>query len=274
MTSRCEVAWARVDDGFHDHPKVMLLLGEPDGLAAAGLWLMCLTWAHRHTRQQGKRHGFIPAALPARIAGTDNKQLAYLLVSVGLWEEVQDGWVIHDFHVYLPSDELREKRAAAGRKGGQASRGGGRPPKTETSNLLQKNKQTPGRVKVVVKDEGSTSVQVKDVAPPRRDVERLCGQLADRIEANGSKRPTITQTWLDAARLLLDKDGRTEEQVTKAIDWCQADEFWRGNILSMPTLRKQYDRLRLAATRNGHHTTTKSKVQGVLSLLNGDERDP
>ena len=33
------------------------------------------------------------------------------------------------------------------------------------------------------------------------------------------------------------------------IAWCQADEFWRGNILSMPTLRRQYDKLRLAALR-------------------------
>ncbi|KPC74418.1 hypothetical protein ADL26_11230, partial [Thermoactinomyces vulgaris] len=83
----------------------------------------------------------------------------------------------------------------------------------------------------------------------REDVERLCSQLADRVEENGSKRPTITKAWRDAARLLMDKDGRTEQQVHNAIDWCQGDEFWRSNILSMPTLRKQYDRIRLAAQR-------------------------
>ncbi|MDX3214543.1 hypothetical protein PV318_03155 [Streptomyces sp. ME02-6991-2B] len=88
-----------------------------------------------------------------------------------------------------------------------------------------------------------------DTQPVRDDVERLCTHLADRIEANGSKRPTIGQTWRTAARLLLDRDGRTEDQVHAAIDWCQADPFWRSNVLSMPTLRKQYDRLRLAAAR-------------------------
>ena len=31
------------------------------------------------------------------------------------------------------------------------------------------------------------------------------------------------------------------------IDWCQADSFWKSNVLSMPTFRKQYDRLRLRA---------------------------
>ncbi|MGW1405051.1 hypothetical protein [Streptomyces sp. NPDC002403] len=88
-----------------------------------------------------------------------------------------------------------------------------------------------------------------DPAPDREDVERLCAHLADRIEGNGSKRPTITKTWRTAARLLLDKDGRTEDQVHGCIDWCQNSDFWRGNVLSMPKLREKYDTLRLQATR-------------------------
>lgn len=103
--------------------------------------------------------------------------------------------------------------------------------------------------------------------PIRDDVERLCTRLADAIEANGSKRPAITKAWRTACRLLLDRDHRTEEQVAKAIDWCQADEFWRSNILSMPKLRQQYDRLRLAAQRRGTTAgTTSSRVQGHLEL--------
>jgi hypothetical protein len=83
----------------------------------------------------------------------------------------------------------------------------------------------------------------------RGDVERICTHLADQIEANGSKRPRITQTWRTEARLLIDKDDRTETQIIAAINWCQADPFWRANILSMPTLREKYDQLRLAAAR-------------------------
>lgn len=102
---------------------------------------------------------------------------------------------------------------------------------------------------------GTSLVEVKDVpanpAPPpdRPDVDRLCEHLAARIVANGSKRPTITQKWRDAARLLIDKDGRTEQQVMTAIDWCQDSEFWRANILSMPKLREKYDQLRQQARR-------------------------
>jgi len=83
----------------------------------------------------------------------------------------------------------------------------------------------------------------------RADVERLCRHLADRIEVNGSERPAITRRWRDSARLMLDRDGHTEQQVTAAIDWCQDSEFWRANILSMPKLREKYDQLRLQATR-------------------------
>lgn len=98
------------------------------------------------------------------------------------------------------------------------------------------------------------SIEPSSSAAARADVERICTHLADRIVANGSKRPTITKTgWLDPARLLIDLDDRTEEQVHKAIDWSQQDEFWRSNILSVKKLRAQYDQLRLAAQRkNGN----------------------
>lgn len=88
-----------------------------------------------------------------------------------------------------------------------------------------------------------------DDRPTRVDVEQICRHLADRIEKNGSTRPDIGKKWRTAGRLLLDKDGRTVEQVLRAIDWCQDDEFWRSNILSMPKLREKYDQLRLQAQR-------------------------
>ncbi len=84
--------------------------------------------------------------------------------------------------------------------------------------------------------------------PPRDDVEQVCTHLADRIEENGSKRPAITAAWRDAARLLIDKDGRSPDQILRAIDWCQSSPFWRANVLSMTKLRERYDQLRLKAT--------------------------
>lgn len=86
----------------------------------------------------------------------------------------------------------------------------------------------------------------------RDDVERLCDHLADEIARNDEdgKRPTVTQRWRDAARLLIDRDGRTEEKIHRAIDWCQSNEFWRSNILSMPKLREKYAQLQQQAQRD------------------------
>ncbi|MFE7017641.1 hypothetical protein ACFVAQ_45530 [Streptomyces sp. NPDC057651] len=116
-----------------------------------------------------------------------------------------------------------------------------------------------------------------DPAPQRDDVEQLCTHLADRVEANGSKRPTITKAWRTAARLMLDKDGRTTQQVHAAIDWCQDSDFWRSNVLSMPKLRDKYDTLRLQAARpapggnvvpinSGRPSTTDLRVAEGMSL--------
>lgn len=84
----------------------------------------------------------------------------------------------------------------------------------------------------------------------RPDVDLICQRLADQIEANGSKRPEISAKWRTEARLLIDKDGRTVDQIIRAIDWCQNDPFWRPNVMSMPKLREKYDQLRLAAQRD------------------------
>lgn len=126
---------------------------------------------------------------------------------------------------------------------------------------------------------GSSPVPVKDVPakPPRDDAERLCEHLADKIEANGSKRPVVNAKWRDAARLLIDKDGRTEEQVRAAIDWCQQDEFWRANILSMPKLREKYDQLRMHAMRGSRPTANANSNLDVVARFmqrvgNGDSQ--
>lgn len=96
-----------------------------------------------------------------------------------------------------------------------------------------------------------------EVVLMRRDVESLCQQLVSRLVANGCKKPTITDRWRDAARLMLDRDERDPDEAALLIDWCQADSFWRANVQSMPTFREQYDRLRLQAQR-GQTSTSQS----------------
>lgn len=98
--------------------------------------------------------------------------------------------------------------------------------------------------------DGDVSSKVAD-ATSRPEIAYLLDLLDSEIRANGGRTPSRTKKNIDACRLLIDKDGVRPDQIERAIRWCQADEFWRANILSMSKLREKYDQLRLAATRRG-----------------------
>ena len=121
-----------------------------------------------------------------------------------------------------------------------------------------------GTVKKTSRRKSSTP----DLNADREDVDKLCTHLRDRIVGNGSKEPTITKQWRNSARLLMDKDGRTFDQVMACIEWSQNNDFWRGNVLSMPTLREKYDQLRLAALKEQGDQTKKPKER--LTFGGGD----
>ena len=102
----------------------------------------------------------------------------------------------------------------------------------------------------------------------RPDVEALCTRLHERVTANGFK-ATITPTWRQQARLLLDDDGWELDKALALIDWATADGFWRANIRSMPTFREKYNQLRLRATEDWKRrqaVTSVSRAQGWQDL--------
>lgn len=93
----------------------------------------------------------------------------------------------------------------------------------------------------------------------REDVEAVCEHMADSVEERTGKRPRITAKWRTAARLMIDRDKRPVEHIHHAIDWSARDSFWCSNILSVPKLREQYDRLALQAQRGNRSTVTKAE---------------
>lgn len=117
--------------------------------------------------------------------------------------------------------------------------------------------------------------ELDDVPPidnSRPDIERVCKHLQRRMVENGFPRPAITQRWREAARLLMGADGRTEAQVHAAIDWASDNDFWRPNIKSMPTLRKQFTTMHLQAQteakkRNATNRVTSEADAQVMRYL-------
>jgi hypothetical protein len=85
--------------------------------------------------------------------------------------------------------------------------------------------------------------------PKRDDVTGLCDLLAGLMLRNDPRAriaPT-SKRWRDAARLLLDVDGRTVDEAERVIRFSQTDDFWRANILSMVKLREKFPQLWMKA---------------------------
>jgi hypothetical protein len=101
------VGWARFDDGYSDHPKILAA-----GPMAELLDMRAIIWCARL-----ETDGAVPREALHRI-GHDLPQptkLAARLVRVGRWEKRDDGWEIVDFLDYNPSRSDLEKRRAGAR---------------------------------------------------------------------------------------------------------------------------------------------------------------
>lgn len=121
------MTWFKIDDSFYDHPKVF---DAPD--CAVALWTRAGTWSARNLTE-----GFVPSGMPARLCD-DPDTAVKELVRRGLWLRTAGGYRFHDWTEYQPSrdavEDLRAKRAAAGRLGGQA-----RAAKANGKHLLSKS---------------------------------------------------------------------------------------------------------------------------------------
>ena len=74
---------------------------------------------------------------------------------------------------------------------------------------------------------------------------QLAMYLFSKIEENNPDHKKLTenqkQKWADNIRLMIQRDNRSPQKIKNMIDWCQADDFWKQNILSTAKLRRQYD---------------------------------
>lgn len=254
------MAWFKVDDKLHDHRKARAA-----GTAAMGVWLLAGSWAADNLTD-----GFIPATILPRWGRPRD---ASRLVDVGLWhadeQDGEQGWRFHEWAERQPTRAQkiaeRSAKAEAGKIGGLASGRSRREASAKQSATGQV--ELPSRP---VPSPSSSEIADAIPEPHRDDVERLCNRLCDRIAANGVKRPKPNKAWRDAARLLLDKDGYTEAQIVRVIDWATADDFWRSNILSMPKLREKSAQLLIKSNAGNVHPlrpTTDDQGRVVLPPL-------
>lgn len=107
------MTWARLDDRFGEHPKVVALSD-----VAFRVHVMAICYCARNLTD-----GFVPAGA-ARLMGATPKTLR-ALVEAGLWAHACGGYRIHDYLDYNPSkaevEDAAAKRSEAARIAGNAS---------------------------------------------------------------------------------------------------------------------------------------------------------
>lgn len=242
------MGWGKLDDNLHDHHKV----DELNDVAPLGLWTLCLTWAHRH-RKSRPDPSFVPWGTVDRLGRRKARTYAKELLRVHLWENADGGIRIHDFGDYLPggTDEERTEKArnAARARWGDA-KGNANEHAPEHPSGMPDDMQTDASRAAAPRSDSdslgtSNEVPASSAKPPRTDVERICKHLVEVMVDNDFRKPPVTAKWRTDARLLIDKDRRSLDEILQVIDWAWQDKFWKGNIRSVPKLREKYDQLRL-----------------------------
>lgn len=249
------MSWFKVDDHFWSHPKTAELSD-----AATALWLRAGSWSAGHLTD-----GRVPMSMLRMFRA--RRRSADELVNVGLWTIDGDAFVFHAWHEYQPSKSQVEAKREATRNRVNAWRerhGNGVTNESQGDDRNAPPDPTrPGPSRKEIPTE-SLSSEVAG-APIRPEVNDLLDLLDSEIIRNGGKAPKRTKKNVDAVRLMLDRDGYTADQIERAIRWCQADEFWRANILSASKLREKYEQLRLAASRSPHvHAAPDDKFHDTL----------
>ena len=97
--------------------------------------------------------------------------------------------------------------------------------------------------------EAIDDVDLRAVEDPRPDVDAVCDAMAASVQRRTGRAPRVTAAWRTQARLMIDRDGRSVEEIARVIDWAEGNDFWRANVLSVPKLRQKFDTLRLQSQR-------------------------
>lgn len=234
------MAWFKVDDKLHSSRKLMKI-PRSHRLAALGLWTLAGSWSADQLTD-----GHVPEYMVEEWGG--NQTLVDWLIKADLWQKVSDGSQFKNWAEYQPTkaeiEEGREKNREKLRKWRERNQG----TNEDVTGLQEGSKPgsnpAPDPTRPDPTNIKELSSEIADAIPGRDDVTGLLDLLDTCLEQNGFKKPSRTKKNTDAARLLIDKDGYSREQVAWMIRWATNHEFWRTNILSMSKLREKFDQLK------------------------------
>ena len=217
------MAWIKIDDQFRNHPKVLAA-----GPLASWLYVCSLTFAGQYLTD-----GHIPSTMLGMLAAVDNAQeLADRLVDVGLWEEVEGGYQIHDFTEYNPTREevrgVRAARAEAGRRGGLNSAASKRQANA-TANEQQNSTPSPSPSPSPIPIPAAAAPELRPEPNADPVVAHLFGLLDKAaVIVNGAMQ---AEAWTDLLDITRDKTLLSETFVEAARTGKHPSPNWCRSVL-------------------------------------------
>lgn len=102
------LTWVRLECSFPRNPKVLALV-EAKAWRAIAVYIAGLAYSGEHGLD-----GYLPRSCLVYLHGTQRD--ASQLEEVGLWNWVEGGWDVHDWHDYQPSSERVANRRIAAKR--------------------------------------------------------------------------------------------------------------------------------------------------------------
>lgn len=231
--------FARLALDYFDHPKIARL--SPEAVVAH---LEMLVYSRKYLTD-----GVIPMRIAMRYALHVVDELASNdPVNPSVIKNEDGSLILHGYSDFQETREEVESRRSKGKQAAQSRWTG-----DATSNA-KSNASSNAKPNATSNTETETETEnIKSDSSgeePRPDTTEILDYLDTRLEGNGLKKPNRVQSNLRAARLLLDRDGHTVDDVKRIIDFAQDTEFWIPNIRSMSKLREKWDQLSAQAGRS------------------------
>ena len=143
-------------------------------------------------------------------------------------------------------------------------------PLTEQNRTEETTEEPP--LGAVVEELQTTVARARD--PEHERLSHLLASLIRQRDPDAKVAPQ-SKAWLDAIRLLIDRDHRSPAEIERVIRWCQADAFWQANILSAPKLRAKFDQLHAkAAARSAANGAAAPAAIADAQVVEWLEREP
>ena len=174
------MTWVRIDENFPEHPKIMAAGDD------AAWWFVCaLAYSNRHLTD-----GFIPASTVKRL--TNHKRpiiLAVKLVEVGLLDQTEGGFQIHDFLHYQPSKATVEEERRKARERMAKARGSSPDVRPNNTPNLDRSSDNPSPSRPVPSELLKSSVGSSNVRSIRDDDDGFTRAIDIIVEAKARKHP-------------------------------------------------------------------------------------